>query len=86
VAVSGRRPRALFRHVRWTSEPDLEPDAAPLTHRMTCDVCGAKSPVSVEFGAVQDWQLAHAGRHPTHHTYTETLTRPWRAWMRGPSA
>lgn len=85
--MTGRyRPRAAYRFARWTSAPDLEPDAAPLTHRMTCDVCGARSPVSVEFGRVQDWQLAHAGRHPTHHTYTETLTRPWRAWMHGPAA
>jgi hypothetical protein len=48
-----RRPRAVYRHMCWVSEPDLEPDAAPLTHRMACDVCGAKSSVSVEFGTVQ---------------------------------
>ncbi|GAA1901917.1 hypothetical protein GCM10009716_09680 [Streptomyces sodiiphilus] len=50
-----------------------------MTHRMRCDACGAVSPRSVDFGRAQDWQLRHAGRHPSHLTYTETLTRPWRA-------
>ncbi|MBW1603767.1 hypothetical protein JJV70_16955 [Streptomyces sp. JJ66] len=77
--------RAVFRYLVWVSEPDREPDAAPLTHRMACDVCGATSPTGVDFGAVQDWQLRHAGANPSHHTYTETLTRPWRAWPRGPA-
>jgi hypothetical protein len=78
-------PRAVIRAMKWVSEPDREPDAAAMTHRMSCDVCGSSSPVSAEFGRVQDWQLAHAGRNPSHCTYTETLTRPWRAWMAGPA-
>ncbi|MFE1360400.1 DUF7848 domain-containing protein [Streptomyces harbinensis] len=75
--------RAVLRFMRWTSEPDREPDAAPLTHRMRCDLCGARSDRTVVFGEAQDWQLVHAARNPDHLTYTETLTRPWRAWMNG---
>ncbi|WP_344259122.1 hypothetical protein [Streptomyces sodiiphilus] len=69
----------VHRPVRWVSEPDRSPDAVAMTHRMRCDACGAVSPRSVDFGRAQDWQLRHAGRHPSHLTYTETLTRPWRA-------
>lgn len=76
---------SAFRHTLWVSGPDREPDAAPLTHQMTCDVCGETSDRGVEFGSVRDWQLRHAGRNPSHHSYTETLTRPWRAWMKGPA-
>ncbi|MDT0320219.1 DUF7848 domain-containing protein [Streptomyces millisiae] len=65
------------------SEPNRAADAPPLTHRMRCDTCGQRSARCVEFGRVQDWQLRHAAAHPTHHTYTETLTRPWLVAFRG---
>ncbi|MDB1087975.1 hypothetical protein PJ985_10395 [Streptomyces sp. ACA25] len=73
-----RRPRTTLRTLRWVSEPDTAPDAAPATYRLSCDVCGAKSHTSVEFGTIQDWQLQHAARHVHPHTYTQTTTRPWR--------
>ncbi|WP_344261437.1 hypothetical protein [Streptomyces sodiiphilus] len=47
---------------------------------MTCDLCGATSHTSVEFGTVHDWQRHHAPQHTQHHTYTQTITRPWHAW------
>jgi hypothetical protein len=63
----------------WTSEPDRRGDTAPVTHRMRCDDCGRRSHASAEFGTVRAWLLDHAASHPTHRTYTETVTRPWRA-------
>ncbi|WP_443098237.1 DUF7848 domain-containing protein, partial [Streptomyces cacaoi] len=33
----------------------------------------------------QTWQLQHAAADPTHHSYTEVTTRPWRARMNGPA-
>lgn len=26
--------------------------------------------------------LEHGGRNPSHHTYREIITRPWRAWWK----
>ncbi|GAB2922915.1 DUF7848 domain-containing protein [Streptomyces mayteni] len=59
------------------SEPDRAADAPAMTHRIRCETCGQRSPRHVEFGRVQDWQLRHAAANPTHHSYMETLTRPW---------
>ncbi|MGW2893493.1 DUF7848 domain-containing protein [Streptomyces sp. NPDC001212] len=25
-------------------------------------------------------RFEHGGRNPTHHTYREIISRPWRAW------
>ncbi|MFE0690724.1 hypothetical protein ACFV0Z_21535 [Streptomyces xiamenensis] len=62
----------------WFSRRDRRADAAPMSHRMRCDLCRKKSEASVEFGRVQDWQLDHAARNPGHRQFTEILTRPWR--------
>ncbi|PWI16769.1 hypothetical protein DI272_23340 [Streptomyces sp. Act143] len=78
--VSG--PRAVVRQVRWTLEPDREPDAEPVTYAMECAVCGERSESSVDFGVPQGWVLAHGGRNPSHHSYREVIVRPWRAWWR----
>ncbi|WP_456318726.1 DUF7848 domain-containing protein, partial [Actinacidiphila soli] len=32
-------------------------------------------------GGVRSWVGTHAGSNPTHHTYRETIHRPWRAVM-----
>ncbi|MFC5719657.1 hypothetical protein ACFP1Z_05620 [Streptomyces gamaensis] len=76
--------RTVFLFGRWTLQPDREPDAEPITYVMECVVCGEHSAVEEDFGEAQRWTFRHAGRHPSHHTYREVITRPWRAWMAGP--
>jgi hypothetical protein len=68
----------------WTLQPDSEPDAEPVTYAMQCAVCGRTSPAGEDFAQAQSWTFRHAGRHPSHHTYREVITRPWRAWMNRP--
>ncbi|MEU5446850.1 hypothetical protein [Streptomyces californicus] len=81
--------RALVRHIKWTIVPDREPDAEPVTHQFQCVVCSEKSDRSTSWSEPQDWALAHSGQHPSHHTYRESITRPWRTFMTdtpGPSS
>lgn len=73
--------RAVVRFQRWTLAPDREPDAEPVTFAMECAVCGERSSYEGEFGPAQAWTLEHCGRNPTHHTYRELISRPWRTWM-----
>ncbi|MDT0428499.1 MULTISPECIES: DUF7848 domain-containing protein [Streptomyces] len=75
-------PRAVVRHQQWTLQPDREPDAEPTSYAMQCAVCGEISPTDTEFTASQNWVFAHGGRNPTHHTYREVITRPWKAWWK----
>ncbi|WP_456293803.1 hypothetical protein OG927_18205 [Streptomyces clavifer] len=75
-------PRAVVRHQQWTLQPDREPDAEPTSYAMQCAVCGDISPTGTEFTASRNWVFAHGGRNPTHHTYREVITRPWRAWWK----
>ncbi|WP_053708078.1 hypothetical protein [Streptomyces sp. NRRL B-3648] len=75
-------PRAVVCHKEWTLQPDREPDAAPITYAMQCGVCDESSPTSTDFAEPQGWVLEHGGRNPSHHTYREITTRPWRAWWR----
>ncbi|MFE7705504.1 hypothetical protein ACFU6I_06800 [Streptomyces sp. NPDC057486] len=75
-------PRAVLRFETWTLEPDQEPDAEPTTYAMQCAVDGETSPVSEDFAKPQSWVLKHCGKHPSHHTYREIITRPWRTWRR----
>ncbi|MGP3999042.1 DUF7848 domain-containing protein [Streptomyces sp. 8N706] len=70
----------VIRRELWTLTPDREPDAEPLTFAMECAVCGERSLTGEDVGVTQDWTLRHAGRNPSHHTYREVITRPWRAW------
>jgi hypothetical protein len=74
--------RAVVRHQRWTLQPDREPDAEPTSYAMQCAVCGETSPVDTDYSTPQDWVFAHGGRNPSHHTYQEIITRPWRAWWK----
>ncbi|MFD8213328.1 hypothetical protein ACFV2U_06265 [Streptomyces sp. NPDC059697] len=74
--------RAVLTHKSWTLEPDSEPDAEPTTYAMECVVCGESSEASEDFAEPQSWVLAHGGRNPSHHTYREIITRPWRAWWK----
>ncbi|WP_432093679.1 hypothetical protein [Streptomyces sp. bgisy100] len=71
----------VIRRERWTLAPDREPDAEPFTFAMECAVCGERSLTGEEVTEAQDWSLRHAGRHPSHCSYRELITRPWRAWM-----
>ncbi|MCX5419937.1 MULTISPECIES: hypothetical protein [unclassified Streptomyces] len=74
--------RAVIRHETWTLEPDREPDAEPTTYAMKCAVCGESSEASVDFAEGQFWVLKHCGKNPSHHTFREVITRPWRTWRR----
>ncbi|MCA1222209.1 DUF7848 domain-containing protein [Streptomyces sp. 8L] len=74
--------RTVVRHQQWTLRPDQEPDAEPVSYAMRCAVCGEVSPAYTDFTASQDWVFAHGGRHPSHHTYREIITRPWKAWWK----
>ncbi|MBW1604407.1 hypothetical protein JJV70_20335 [Streptomyces sp. JJ66] len=76
--------RAVLRFARWTLTPDREPDAEPVTFAMECAVCEKRSAPSVDFADAQRWTFTHAGRNPSHHTYRELITRPWRAWRAEP--
>lgn len=75
--------RGIIRTEWWTVGPDREPDAEAITYAMECAVCAARSEPRVDAGEGQRWVLAHAGRNPSHHTYREHITRPYRAVMAG---
>jgi hypothetical protein len=75
-------PRAVVCHKEWTLQPDREPDAAPITYAMQCGVCDESSPTSTDFAEPQGWVFEHGSRNPSHHTYREIITRPWRARWR----
>jgi hypothetical protein len=74
-------PKAIIRHEQWTLTPDREPDAAPTTYQLKCAVCGEASEVDTAWYQPQSWTLAHSGKNPSHHTFTEVITRPWRTFM-----
>ncbi|WP_258049904.1 DUF7848 domain-containing protein [Streptomyces finlayi] len=76
------QPRAIVRHVMWTIAPDQEPNAEPMTYALQCVTCSEKSERSEDWGEPQGWGLAHSGRHPSHNSYREEITRPWRTWMK----
>ncbi|HEY8986061.1 MAG TPA: hypothetical protein VIU15_41610 [Streptomyces sp.] len=75
--------RAVIRHETWTLEPDREPDAEPVTYAMECAVCGESSEAAHDFAEPQSWVLKHCGKNPSHHTFREVITRPWRTWRHG---
>jgi len=72
--------RSVIRHETWTLTPDREPDAEPTTYAMACAVCGESSDACEDFADPQSWVLEHCGRNPSHHTFREIITRPWRTW------
>lgn len=74
-------PRAIVRHETWTLTPDREPDAAPLSYKMRCTMCEEESPKSEGWNDPQSWALAHSGKNPSHRTYSEVISRPWRTFM-----
>jgi hypothetical protein len=74
--------KSVFRYLTWTLEPDKQPDAAPVTYAMSCDVCGVKSADFEDIAPVQQWVFGHVGSNPTHHSFTEIIHRPWHAWMK----
>jgi hypothetical protein len=80
--VSG--PKAIVRHEQWTLTPDREPDAAPLSYKMQCAVCGDASEAADSWSEPQSWALGHSGKNPSHHSYSEVITRPWRTFMHNP--
>lgn len=74
-------PRSIIRHATVTITPDREPDAAPVTHQFECAVCGEESGTDGSWEPPQTWAMQHFGKNPSHHTYSEIITRPWRTWM-----
>lgn len=74
--------RSALSYETWTLRPGREPDAEPARYAMQCAVDGEMSPPSEDFTEPQNWVLAHCGRNPSHHSYREIITRPWRAWRR----
>lgn len=74
-------PKTVIRHVTWHLRPDQEPDAEPSTFAFMCVVCGENSRASEGWEEPQAWVLGHCGRNPSHLTYREVLTRPWKTWM-----
>ncbi|MDF4253903.1 MULTISPECIES: DUF7848 domain-containing protein [Streptomyces] len=79
----GHRPRSVIRYENWVFVPDQEPDAEPIMYAMQCAVCDEQSTASIDYTEGHAWALRHSGRNPSHHTYRELVTRPWRCWMRG---
>lgn len=73
--------RAFVRHISWSLAPDREPDAEPVTYSLQCAVCAEKSETFQDWEKPQEWALSHSGKNPSHHTYREKITRPWRTWM-----
>ncbi|MFD8216225.1 hypothetical protein ACFV2U_21365 [Streptomyces sp. NPDC059697] len=76
-------PHTIMGYRTWKLIPDREPDAAPVTHRMKCVVCGNESGEGDSWEPPQTWALEHSGRNPSHVTYSEIITRPWRTFMVG---
>ena len=76
--------KAIIRHETWTLIPDREPDAGPVTHKMKCLVCGDESGEDGSWEPPQSWVLEHCGKNPSHHSYSEIITRPWRTFMHNP--
>ncbi|QJD50696.1 hypothetical protein SEA_ISSMI_50 [Streptomyces phage Issmi] len=77
-------PKAIIRHEQWTLTPDREPDAPPLKYKMECAVCGDGSEESEGWNDPQAWTLEHSGKNPSHHSFREVITRPWRTFMHNP--
>ncbi|MDT9698271.1 hypothetical protein [Streptomyces sp. P17] len=74
-------PHTVITHKQWHLVPDRKPDAPPLTHAMKCLVCGEQSAPDRSWEPPQSWALGHSGRNPSHNSYEEIITRPWRTWM-----
>lgn len=72
--------RSVLRHVTWTLTRDSEPDAEQPTFGMQCTVCATASPAGLDREGTQRWCLEHAGRRPSHRTYRESLTLPYRVY------
>ncbi|MFF0221258.1 hypothetical protein [Streptomyces sp. NPDC004629] len=73
--------RAVIRQGTWTLQPDREPDAEPTAYAMECAVCGESSDVSEGFADGHSWVVKHCATNPSHHTFRERITRPWRTWQ-----
>ncbi|MFJ6893627.1 hypothetical protein [Streptomyces hokutonensis] len=55
-----------------------------MTHKMKCGVCGEESGEDGSWEPPQSWVLEHCGKNPSHHSYSEIITRPWRTFMHNP--
>ncbi|MFD4377099.1 hypothetical protein [Streptomyces sp. NPDC058486] len=77
------RPRAVLAYVEWKITPDRREGTEPVTHAFQCTLpeCLEKSDDSGDWEAPQSWALAHSGRHPSHTSYREIITRPYRTEM-----
>ncbi|WP_436748442.1 DUF7848 domain-containing protein [Streptomyces sp. URMC 129] len=73
----------LRRFAQWSVEPDRDPRAERATYVMQCGRCRRTSPICLEWDDAARWAAQHAARNPSHQTYRETITRPWRATLGG---
>ncbi|MFE7464899.1 hypothetical protein ACFU6R_12475 [Streptomyces sp. NPDC057499] len=48
---------------------------------MKCSVCCKESAPDGTWEPPQTWVLEHSAKNPTHLSYVEIITRPWRTWM-----
>ncbi|MEU0685999.1 hypothetical protein [Streptomyces uncialis] len=76
--------RARYRHVRWTSTPNVTADAPPTLHLFRCTTkdgsgtpCGAESGESEEFDTAQVWKFRHLRDHQGHTEYEQVVRRAW---------
>jgi hypothetical protein len=76
--------KAVVRQEQWTLTPDREPDAPPTTYQLKCAVCGEASEEDTAWYEPQSWALKHSGKNPSHHSFAEVITRPWRTFMHNP--
>lgn len=78
--------RAVIRRAVWLIRPDRQ-DGAPREplYEIECTACPtspeSRSPASEDVTDAQDWAIRHSGRHPSHTSYRETVTRFWRTQM-----
>ncbi|MFE9254000.1 hypothetical protein [Streptomyces sp. NPDC006879] len=74
--------RSVLAFKSWTITPDRESGSEPVTHAMQCRECEEKSDDSGSWEAPQTWALEHSGRNPSHTSYREVITRPYRTAMK----
>lgn len=71
--------RARYRYRTYRIGLDEEEHAEPLGFTMACVGCGAEAGTVTDPWASRDWIVRHLKDEPTHLTYRETVTRPFRA-------
>ncbi|WP_019549040.1 hypothetical protein [Streptomyces sulphureus] len=76
-----QRPRIKrrYRFREYTVTPDTALEAEPHVYAMQCGVCSESGPTSTDAEKAHGWVAAHLRSQPGHLTYSEHITRPYRA-------